>query len=61
MKTFKSYGFLFFIFFTCNIVGQENFKNEGERIKYANKLFECKYTGTIYKLKSGREKYVDHV
>ena len=40
MKTFKSYGFLFFIFFTCNLVGQENFKNEGERIKYANKLFE---------------------
>ena len=40
MKTFKSYGFLFFIFFTCNLLGQENFKNEGERIKYANKLFE---------------------
>ncbi len=40
MKTFKSYGFLFFIFFTWNLVGQENFKNEGERIKYANKLFE---------------------
>ena len=40
MKTFKSYGFLFFIFFTWNLLGQENFKNEGERIKYANKLFE---------------------
>ena len=40
MKTFKSYGFLFFIFFSWNLVGQENFKNEGERIKYANKLFE---------------------
>ena len=40
MKTFKSYGFLFFIFFSWNLIGQENFKNEGERIKYANKLFE---------------------
>ena len=40
MKFFKSYGFLFFIFLSWNLVGQENFKNEGERIKYANKLFE---------------------
>jgi len=40
MNIFKTYGFLFFIFFTLNIAGQEIFKNEGERIKYANKLFE---------------------
>ena len=36
----KTYGFLFFIFFSFNLLGQENFKNEGERIKYANNLFE---------------------
>ena len=40
MNIFKTYGFLFFIFFSLNIAGQENFKNESERIKYANKLFE---------------------
>ena len=42
MKIFKTYWFLFLFFFTWNITGQENFKNEGERIKYANKLFEDK-------------------
>ena len=42
MKIFKTYWFLFLFFFTWNIIGQENFKNEGERIKYANKLFEDK-------------------
>ena len=41
MNIFKTYGFLFFIFYTLNITGQDNFKNEGERIKYANKLFEA--------------------
>ena len=40
MNIFKTYGFLFFTFFTLYVVGQENFKNEAERIKYANKLFE---------------------
>jgi len=37
---FKTYWFLFFIIFSFNLNGQENFKNEGERIKYANNLFE---------------------
>ena len=36
----KTYWFLFFIIFSFNLNGQENFKNEGERIKYANNLFE---------------------
>lgn len=36
----KTYGFLFFIFLSFSLLGQENFKNEGERIKYANNLFE---------------------
>ena len=40
MNSIKTYGFLFFIVFSFNITGQENFKNEGERIKYANNLFE---------------------
>ena len=42
MNFIKTYGFLFFIFFSFNLLGQENFKNEGERIKYANNLFEDK-------------------
>ena len=42
MNLIKTYGFLFFIFFSFSLLGQENFKNEGERIKYANKLFEDK-------------------
>ena len=40
MNSIKTYGFLFFIIFSFNLNGQENFKNEGERIKYANNLFE---------------------
>ena len=40
MNLFKTYWFLFFIIFSFNLNGQENFKNEGERIKYANNLFE---------------------
>ena len=40
MNLFKTYGFLFFIVFSFNLKGQENFKNEGERVKYANNLFE---------------------
>ena len=40
MNSIKTYGFLFFIFLIFNLNGQENFKNEGERIKYANNLFE---------------------
>ncbi len=36
----RTYGFVFLIFFTFNSTAQENFKNEEERIKYANKLFE---------------------
>ena len=40
MNFFRTYYFLFFIFFSFNLLGQENFKNEGERIKYANKLFQ---------------------
>ena len=42
MNLIKTYGFLFFIFFSFSLLGQENFKNEGERIKYANNLFEDK-------------------
>ena len=40
MNLIKTYGFLFFIFLSFSLLGQENFKNEGERIKYANNLFE---------------------
>ena len=40
MNSIKTYGFLFFIIFSFNLKGQENFKDEGERIKYANNLFE---------------------
>ena len=40
MNLIKTYGFLFFILISLNVIGQENFKNEAERIKYANKLFE---------------------
>lgn len=40
MNSIKTYGFLFFIIFSFNLNGQESFKNEGERIKYANNLFE---------------------
>jgi len=40
LNSIKTYGFLFFIIFSFNLNGQENFKNEGERIKYANNLFE---------------------
>ncbi len=40
MNSIKTYGFLFFIIFSFNLNGQENYKNEEERIKYANNLFE---------------------
>jgi hypothetical protein len=40
LNSIKTYGFLFFIIFSFNLYGQESFKNEGERIKYANNLFE---------------------
>ena len=40
MNFFRTYGFVFLIFFTFSLKAQEDFKNEDDRIKYANKLFE---------------------
>ena len=40
MRLIKSYFFTLFLLFSFFGLAQETFKNEAEKIKYSNKLFE---------------------